>query len=55
MFTLAGEQTPWQRVTAEDDGLLGIFLKGDLLLFWNNDDEVARVRQFNGNAQGPEQ
>jgi len=45
-------QAPWHRVTPEDDGLLGIFLKNDLLLFWNNDDPIARVAKWDGTKFG---
>jgi hypothetical protein len=47
-FRLAGEQTPWQSLNGVDDGLMGIFLEGDLLLFWNNDNGTARVAKWHG-------
>jgi hypothetical protein len=49
-----GIQKPWQRITVEDDGEMGIFLKNDLLLFWNNDNPVARVAKWTGTQFGPE-
>jgi len=43
-------QRPWQRIT-EDDGEMGIFLKNDLLLFWDG-GPVARVAKWNGSQFG---
>src|SRR5262249_15179421 len=51
-FLQNGIQRPWQRITVEDDGEMGIFLKNDLLLFWNNDCPVARVAKWNGSQFG---
>jgi hypothetical protein len=53
-FQLAGTQTLWQVITSDDDGLLGVFLKGDLLLYWNNDRPTARVAKSLGAQFGPE-
>src|SRR5262249_39057952 len=47
-----GIQGPWQRITVADDGEMGIFLKNDLLLFWNNGNPVARVAKWNGRQFG---
>ena len=49
-----GAQQPWQRITVADDGMVAIFLKSDLVLFWNNDNPVARVRKWDGSQFGPE-
>ena len=52
-FQVAGTQTPWQAITG-GDGLLAIFLKGDLLLFWHGDNPIARVAKFLGARFGTE-
>ena len=48
-----GTQRPWQRITVEDDGLVGVFLKNDFLLFWNNDDQKARLAKWAGDHFEP--
>jgi hypothetical protein len=45
---------PWQRLTVADDGLVAILLRDDVIVFWNNDNPVARVRQWNGSQWGGE-
>jgi len=51
-FRKDGIQGPWQQID-EGDGIIAIFLKGDLLLFWNNDEggdrqPPARVKKWKG-------
>jgi hypothetical protein len=53
-FQKDGAQRPWQRITVADDGMVAILLQSDLVLFWNNDNTVARIRRWDGNQFGPE-
>ena len=53
-FRKDDSQRPWQRLTVPDDGLLAILVRDDLLVFWNNDNPVARVRQWDGSQWGAE-
>jgi hypothetical protein len=50
-FDDAGTQTPWKQLM-EGDGFMAIFLKNDLLLFWNNEEDEhpppARVAKWTG-------
>src|SRR5262249_44131479 len=52
-FLQKGIQRPWQSIL-ESDGAMGIFLKNNLLLFWNNvaPTNVARVAKWNGSQFG---
>jgi hypothetical protein len=53
-FQREGRQVAWQQMVDGDgqpvggDGLLAVFLKGDLFLFWNNDSPAAQVAKWNG-------